>query len=216
VDFNIPSNCWVSQLKKSEIAVLVLGFEKLGLELDNCGRTTKNAYCHIYSPWLELTRKKALKSPQRLYKLMMFKKPQGTFFSIVVKFWSSFPRNVQADGVQTLIFVFCVTSTDEHTSTFFQSCGDLTLKKIFLLDQTHTNQSISTGRKIDFLEKSWIKTYLVRGLGQTVEWQILVEGLLVRGRVTHFVVLIIRIPRAHRRRRSCWRSRCRLSAQSWI
>ncbi len=33
---------WVSQLQKSEFAVLVLGFEKLGLELDDCWRTTKN------------------------------------------------------------------------------------------------------------------------------------------------------------------------------
>jgi hypothetical protein len=49
VDFNLPSNWWVSLLQKSEFAVLVLGFEKLGLELDNCGRTTKNAYCRIYS-----------------------------------------------------------------------------------------------------------------------------------------------------------------------
>ncbi len=47
VDFTLPSNCWVSQLHKSEFAVL--GFEKLGLELDNCGRTTNNAYCRIYS-----------------------------------------------------------------------------------------------------------------------------------------------------------------------
>ncbi len=39
----------LSKLQKSEFAVLVLGFEKLGLELDNCGRTTKNAYCRIYS-----------------------------------------------------------------------------------------------------------------------------------------------------------------------
>jgi hypothetical protein len=51
VDFNLPSNCWVSQLEKSEFAVPILGFEKLGLELDNCGRTTKNAYCPIYSLW---------------------------------------------------------------------------------------------------------------------------------------------------------------------
>ncbi len=49
VDFNLLSNCWVSQLGKSEFAVLVLSFEKLRLELDNCGRTTKNAYCRIYS-----------------------------------------------------------------------------------------------------------------------------------------------------------------------
>jgi hypothetical protein len=51
VDFNLPSNWWVSQLQKSEFAVLVLGFEKLGLGLDNCVRTTKNAYCRIYSRW---------------------------------------------------------------------------------------------------------------------------------------------------------------------
>jgi hypothetical protein len=36
-------------MEKSDFAVLVLGFEKLGLELDNCERTTKNAYCPIYS-----------------------------------------------------------------------------------------------------------------------------------------------------------------------
>ncbi len=36
-------------MEKSDFAVLVLGFEKLGLELDNCGRTTKNAYCLICS-----------------------------------------------------------------------------------------------------------------------------------------------------------------------
>jgi hypothetical protein len=35
--------------QKSKFAVLVLGFEKLRLELDNYGRTTKNAYCRIYS-----------------------------------------------------------------------------------------------------------------------------------------------------------------------
>jgi hypothetical protein len=29
----------------------ILGFEKLGLGLDNCGRTTINAYCPIYSLW---------------------------------------------------------------------------------------------------------------------------------------------------------------------
>jgi hypothetical protein len=52
VDFNLPSNWWVSQLQKSEFTVLVLGFESLGFELDNCGRTTKNAYCRIYRPWL--------------------------------------------------------------------------------------------------------------------------------------------------------------------
>ncbi len=38
--------------KKFEFAVLDLGFEILGLGLDNCGRTTKNAYRHIYSLWL--------------------------------------------------------------------------------------------------------------------------------------------------------------------
>jgi hypothetical protein len=31
----------------------VLGFENLGLGLDNCGRTTKNAYCRIYSLWVD-------------------------------------------------------------------------------------------------------------------------------------------------------------------
>jgi hypothetical protein len=35
--------------KKTEFAILVLGFEKLGLKLDNCGQTTENAYCSIYS-----------------------------------------------------------------------------------------------------------------------------------------------------------------------
>ncbi len=57
MDFNLPSNLWVSQLQKYEFAVLVLGFEKLGLELDNRGRTTKNAYCRIYiygHSWLTL------------------------------------------------------------------------------------------------------------------------------------------------------------------
>ncbi len=49
MDFNLPSNWWVSHLQKSEFAVLVLGFEKLALELDNSGRTSKNAYCPIYS-----------------------------------------------------------------------------------------------------------------------------------------------------------------------
>ncbi len=51
MDFILPSNWWVSQLQKSEFAVLVLDFEKLGLGLDNCGTTTKNAYCRIYSLW---------------------------------------------------------------------------------------------------------------------------------------------------------------------
>jgi hypothetical protein len=37
--------------KKSKFAVLDLGFEMLGLGLDNRGRTTKNAYRRIYSPW---------------------------------------------------------------------------------------------------------------------------------------------------------------------
>jgi hypothetical protein len=41
-------------LQKSEFAVQLLGFEKLGLELDNCERTTKNAYCCIYSLWPHL------------------------------------------------------------------------------------------------------------------------------------------------------------------
>ncbi len=53
MDFNLPSNWWVSLLQKTEFAVLVLGFEKLGLGLDNCGRKTKNAYCRIYSLWVE-------------------------------------------------------------------------------------------------------------------------------------------------------------------
>ncbi len=48
VDFNLPSNWWVSQLQKSEFAVLLLGFEKLGLEVDNRGQTTKNDYRRIY------------------------------------------------------------------------------------------------------------------------------------------------------------------------
>jgi hypothetical protein len=47
VTFNLPSNSLVSLLKKSEFAAQILGFEKLGLGLDNCGRTTKNAYCPI-------------------------------------------------------------------------------------------------------------------------------------------------------------------------
>ncbi len=49
VNFNLTGNWWVSQLQKSEFAVLVLGFGKFGLELDNCGRTTKYTYCRIYS-----------------------------------------------------------------------------------------------------------------------------------------------------------------------
>ncbi len=48
-----PRNWWVSQLQKSKFAVLDLGFENLGLGLDNCGRTTKNAYRRIYSPWIQ-------------------------------------------------------------------------------------------------------------------------------------------------------------------
>jgi hypothetical protein len=36
-DFNLPSNWWDGLLQTPEFAVLVLGFEKLGLELDNCG-----------------------------------------------------------------------------------------------------------------------------------------------------------------------------------
>jgi hypothetical protein len=48
VDFNLPSNWWISQHQQSKFAVLVLGFEKLGLKLDNCGWTTRNAYCRIY------------------------------------------------------------------------------------------------------------------------------------------------------------------------
>ncbi len=49
MNFNLPSNSWVNLLQKSEFAAQILGFEKLGLGLDNCGRTTKNAYCPIYS-----------------------------------------------------------------------------------------------------------------------------------------------------------------------
>ncbi len=49
VVFNPRNNWWVGQLQKSEFPVLVPGFEKLGLKLDNCRRTTKNAYCRIYS-----------------------------------------------------------------------------------------------------------------------------------------------------------------------
>jgi hypothetical protein len=52
VDFYLPSNWRVSLLQKFEFAVLVVGFEKLGLELDDRGRTTKNAYCRIYSLWV--------------------------------------------------------------------------------------------------------------------------------------------------------------------
>ncbi len=56
VDFNLPSNWRVSQLQESEFAVLNLGFEMLGLGLDNRGRidnqTTKNAYRRIYSLWI--------------------------------------------------------------------------------------------------------------------------------------------------------------------
>jgi hypothetical protein len=57
MDFNLSNNWWVSQLQKSKFAVLVLGFEKLGLELYNCGRTAKNAYWRIYSLWLQLPSK---------------------------------------------------------------------------------------------------------------------------------------------------------------
>ncbi len=39
----------ISQLQKSDFAVLVPGFEKLGLALDNCGRTTNTAYCRIFN-----------------------------------------------------------------------------------------------------------------------------------------------------------------------
>ncbi len=42
--------------KKSKFAVLVLGFEKLVLELDNCGQTTENAYRLIYSLWSDVGR----------------------------------------------------------------------------------------------------------------------------------------------------------------
>ncbi len=47
VDFNLPSNRLVSLLQKSEFAVLLLRFEKLGLELDNRGPATKNAQCRM-------------------------------------------------------------------------------------------------------------------------------------------------------------------------
>jgi hypothetical protein len=53
VDFNLPSNSWVSLPQKTEFAVLFLGFEKLVLELDNCGGQPKPPiYCHIYSLWV--------------------------------------------------------------------------------------------------------------------------------------------------------------------
>ncbi len=54
VDFNLPSNWGVSHLHKSKFAVLDLGFEMMGLGLDNRGRTTKNAYRRIYSLWINL------------------------------------------------------------------------------------------------------------------------------------------------------------------
>ncbi len=54
VDFNLPSNWWVSLLEKSEFSVVLLGFEKLGLGLDNRGRTTNKACCCIYSLWFEI------------------------------------------------------------------------------------------------------------------------------------------------------------------
>jgi hypothetical protein len=38
--------------KKSEFAGLILDFEKLGLELDNHGRTTKNYHHRIYGLWV--------------------------------------------------------------------------------------------------------------------------------------------------------------------
>ncbi len=41
-------------IQKSEFGVLLLGFEKLRLGLDNCGRTTKNDHCRIYSLWASL------------------------------------------------------------------------------------------------------------------------------------------------------------------
>jgi hypothetical protein len=65
VDFNLPSNWWVSQLQKSKFAVLDLGFEMLGLGLDNRGRTTKNAYCRIYSLWLIHGWKMSTSKPSR-------------------------------------------------------------------------------------------------------------------------------------------------------
>jgi hypothetical protein len=54
VNFNLWSNSWVNLLQKSEFAAQILGFEKLGFGLDNCGRTTKNANCHIHSLWCEV------------------------------------------------------------------------------------------------------------------------------------------------------------------
>ncbi len=43
-DFNLPRNQWVSLLQKSKFAVLVLGFEKLGLQLDNFGQNRLLSY----------------------------------------------------------------------------------------------------------------------------------------------------------------------------
>jgi hypothetical protein len=64
VDFNPPRNWWVSlllmhELKHGDIGKSwfchfknpIPGFERLGLELDNCGRTTENDHCCIYSLW---------------------------------------------------------------------------------------------------------------------------------------------------------------------
>jgi hypothetical protein len=35
------------KFKNPNFALLDPGFEELGLELDNCGRTIKNAYCRV-------------------------------------------------------------------------------------------------------------------------------------------------------------------------
>ncbi len=53
VDINFPGNWWVSQLQNSKFSVLLLGFQTLGLELDNRGRTTENDYHRIYSLWFK-------------------------------------------------------------------------------------------------------------------------------------------------------------------
>jgi hypothetical protein len=63
MDFNLTSNGWVSLLQKSKFAVLLLRFKKLGLELDNSQRTTKTAYCHIYSLCLGQVHCLALRAP---------------------------------------------------------------------------------------------------------------------------------------------------------
>jgi hypothetical protein len=44
----------ISFIQKSEFGVLDLGFDTLGLGLDNRGRTTENAYRHIYYGRTEL------------------------------------------------------------------------------------------------------------------------------------------------------------------